>query len=992
MMRLRNLFLIIVILFVVTGVGSVYFSARYGVLNEFKRIEETQLITNVQRVQAQIQEEVVRLETIITDWAYWDDTYQFVIEPSEAYIQSNLVLDTFLELNLNYIAFYDLDGNLVFDRWVDLAIEEEIPTPLWQADWIKENDLIIRDAKEWHETAGIIHTPAGDMILSTRAILPSLEENDPRGTLIFAHFLDETLLNKLKRVSNVDFLIFENHNQPYLFSEEESLSLKKNNTVIQYSQDSESTNTIGTMTAFQTIQNIRGEPDYLLVVEHPREIYQIGLSSFDRFSVFLLIVGSVLAFVFINILYFYLLRRLERMSLIVQKISSTQNLSIRLPVKHKDEITDLSHAINQMIFSLDEAQKNALRYERRFRNILENMNLITIILDPQGRLEYCNQYLLDLTGYSQDEILYKDWFSVFVPGEESEMIRGKVAQHVEGLKNYVHGENYILTKSGDKRLISWSNTPIADNDGNPIGVASIGEDITLKHLAAEEIRRSEAMLKSIMDAAPIVIGLVKDEQMVWLSDKIEGLTGYSLPELIGRPPSIFYDSSNFDAYREIMINISHDIKNQSNSFLRTQWIKKDKQVIDVDLRVAALTPYSWEDGVIVTAMDLTEQLKSEENLNASFEQIKTLLTRMSALRNIDQAITSPDESGELIKQILGLMRQTLNLDVVMVSLFEKGHQYLRLIGINGKEVEADCVGITFTENAYIRQARETNELVSQLRTKNSDFQDLRYRLNTELELEQYMVVPLMVKGEVLGVLEVLAEKSVCHGPDCREFLQTMAVQLAIALDNANLANQKELAFEALQNSYEATIEGWALALEMRDKETAGHSERVVELTIELAKRVGFSDEECTHLRRGVRLHDIGKMSIPDRVLLKPGSLNEEEWEIMKQHPVYAYNLLKEIPYLLPALDIPYCHHERWNGSGYPRGLMGEEIPLGARIFAVVDIWDALTSDRPYRAAWSTQKTVAYLNEQAGILVDPQLVDLFLQVLVEKKEIPIELIL
>ncbi len=176
--------------------------------------------------------------------------------------------------------------------------------------------------------------------------------------------------------------------------------------------------------------------------------------------------------------------------------------------------------------------------------------------------------------------------------------------------------------------------------------------------------------------------------------------------------------------------------------------------------------------------------------------------------------------------------------------------------------------------------------------KNLIFKDLRYRLDTELKFDQYMVVPLMVKGEVLGVLEVLAENSVCQGQDCREFLQTMAVQLAIALDNANLANQKELAFEALQNSYEATIEGWAFALEMRDKETAGHSERVVELTLALAKRVGFSEEQLTHLRRGVRLHDIGKMSIPDRVLLKPGSLNEEEWEIMKQHPVYAFKFVK----------------------------------------------------------------------------------------------------
>ncbi len=730
-MKLRNLFFIIIILFVGVGVGLIYLSARFGVLKEFKRIEEAQLMTNMQRVRAQLQEEIVRLETLNTDWAYWDDTYQFVIEPSEEYIQSNLVLDTFLELNLNYIAFYDLDGNLVFDRWVDVTAEEELPAPIWRTDWIKQYDLVIRDAKEWQEVAGILHSPAGNMILSTRAILPSSEKNDPRGTLIFAHFLDETLINKIKRVSNVDFLIFENQNQPDLFSEEELITLNNNDVVIRYSQEPKSTNNISTMTAFQTLQNIRGESDYMLVVEQPREIYETGLSSFDRFNVFLLLVGSGLAIVFTLILYFILLRRLERISLIVQQISSTQDLSIRLPVKHKDEITDLSQAINQMIFSLDEAQKNALRYERRFRNILENMNLITIILDPHGILKYCNQYLLDLTGYTEEEIIEQDWYPIFVPEEESEMIRGKVAQHVDGVKSYVHGENLILTKSGKKRLISWSNTPITDSDGNPIGVASIGEDITLTRMVAEKIRRSEAMLKSIMDAAPVVIGMVKDKQMVWLSDKVEGLTGYTLPELIGRPPSIFYENGTENAYREMMINIRHDVEVKSNSFIRTQWIKKDKKIIEVDLRVAAVTPHSWLDGVIVTAMDVTEQLKSEENLKASFEQIKTLLIRMSALRNIDQVITSPDEPGELINQILGLIRQTLNLDVVMVSLFEKEHQYLRLMGIDGEGFNAGLIGVTFTENTLIRQALETNGLVSQLRNEKFNFQrsalSFRYR-------------------------------------------------------------------------------------------------------------------------------------------------------------------------------------------------------------------------------------------------------------------------
>jgi HD-GYP domain-containing protein (c-di-GMP phosphodiesterase class II) len=140
----------------------------------------------------------------------------------------------------------------------------------------------------------------------------------------------------------------------------------------------------------------------------------------------------------------------------------------------------------------------------------------------------------------------------------------------------------------------------------------------------------------------------------------------------------------------------------------------------------------------------------------------------------------------------------------------------------------------------------------------------------------------------------------------------------------------------------------------------------------------MTEDELTHVRHGALLHDIGKMGVPDGILLKSGQLTEAEWRIMRKHPTYAYELLAPIAYLRSALDIPYCHHEKWDGSGYPRGLKGEQIPRPARLFAVVDVWDALTSDRPYRQAWSNKKTQAYLREQAGRHFDPQVVELFLQ--------------
>jgi putative two-component system response regulator len=181
-------------------------------------------------------------------------------------------------------------------------------------------------------------------------------------------------------------------------------------------------------------------------------------------------------------------------------------------------------------------------------------------------------------------------------------------------------------------------------------------------------------------------------------------------------------------------------------------------------------------------------------------------------------------------------------------------------------------------------------------------------------------------------------------------------------------------------AYEATIEGWSRALDLRDKETEGHSQRVTKLTVELGAKFGMNEEQLLHIRRGALLHDIGKLGVPDSILHKTGLLSDDEWVVMHKHPQFAYDMLHSVEYLRPALDIPYCHHEKWDGSGYPRGLKGEEIPLAARIFAIVDVWDALHSDRPYRPAWDREKIFSYLREQSGKHFDPKVVELFFKII------------
>jgi HD-GYP domain-containing protein (c-di-GMP phosphodiesterase class II) len=232
-------------------------------------------------------------------------------------------------------------------------------------------------------------------------------------------------------------------------------------------------------------------------------------------------------------------------------------------------------------------------------------------------------------------------------------------------------------------------------------------------------------------------------------------------------------------------------------------------------------------------------------------------------------------------------------------------------------------------------------------------------------------VPLFFGGQPKGLLQLFHRTPVAPNTAWLNFLETLASQASIAISNAEL-------FAHLEQSYDATLQGWVGALDLRDKETEGHSLRVTEMTVQLARQMGLNEDELVHIRRGALLHDIGKLGIPDSILLKPGKLTEEEWAIMKTHPGLAYQWLAPIAYLKPALDIPYCHHEKWDGSGYPRGLQGEQIPLAARIFAVIDVWDALSSDRPYRQRWPAEQVYAHLQASSGTHFDPVVVQAFLQ--------------
>jgi PAS domain S-box-containing protein len=483
--------------------------------------------------------------------------------------------------------------------------------------------------------------------------------------------------------------------------------------------------------------------------------------------------------------------------------------------------------------------------ESRYRELLDDVLLVALILGPKGQISYCNDFFLSSTGWKREEVIGLDFFSNFFPKEDttSKTIYINTLEQDHVLPCFEHA---IVTKDGKTRWIMFNNTSLRNTNGEIIGIASLGEDITERKLAEEKI---------------------------------------------------------------------------SNQF-----------------------------------------------------------NHMQALFSIDQAITARQGIRKTLLVVLEQVTTQLQVSAAAILLFKTNSQTLEYAagcGFKTDEIKKTSIplGVGLTGKAAL--LRDTFGSCN-IQDPNSGFS--RVALAREEGFCCYHTAPLLVKGRVKGVLEVYTTSQMTFDKEWLGFFKALAQQTAIAVDNDFLFISMKKTNSELFQAYESTIEGWSHALDLRDKETEDHSLRVTEMTVRLCQAAAMSPKTLRQVRRGALLHDIGKMGIPDRILLKVEKLTDEEWEIIKKHPVYAFELLAPIEYLRPALDIPYCHHEKWDGSGYPRGLKGDQIPFAARIFAVVDVWDALMSDRPYRKGWPEEKVYEHIKSLSGTHFDPEAVNLFFKVL------------
>lgn len=477
------------------------------------------------------------------------------------------------------------------------------------------------------------------------------------------------------------------------------------------------------------------------------------------------------------------------------------------------------------------------------------------------------------------------------------------------------------------------------------------------------------VLDTVADA---IIATDEDQQIVLFNKGAEHTFGYQKEEVLGRPLQLLVSPSRTQGHYLLLPASDTGAEETWSTSDRRELIgrRKDGSQFPAEVSISELTR---EGRTIVTGVlrDVTQRKQNEE-------RIQRQVQHLSALRAVDIAITSSLDLRVILSVLLDQVTTQLGVDAAAALLLNPSSQTLEYIAGRGFRTHAFLQARLHLGEGCAGRAARDRRLVRLFAATETKDQLAHNRLLVAESFMTSYATPLIVKGQVRGVLEVSHRAWLDPDQEWLDLLDAFAQQAAIAFDAAGLFEDLQRATAELTVAYDATLEGWARALELRDVETQGHSQRVTEMTLYLARAMGMDEEELVHLRRGGLLHDIGKMGIPDQLLFKPAPLTESEWEIMRRHPTYAYEMLLPIDYLRPALEIPYCHHEKWDGSGYPRGLRGEEIPLAARLFAVADTWDALRSDRPYRAAWSTEEVQDYVRSRSGAHFDPEVVDVFLQ--------------
>ncbi len=583
------------------------------------------------------------------------------------------------------------------------------------------------------------------------------------------------------------------------------------------------------------------------------------------------------------------------------------------------------------------------------------------VLNPAGFIEWVNPAFESLTGYETQEVLGLDSRSICFQMDCSSF---ETMLHDPSKRSEVVCTGIEKRKDGSLYCEERRICPVIEPDDSISHFVVIRKDVTQSE-QEKKVLALEVVFSEVLRTAKTMEGLCQ---------QVAGMFGTQFPE--ARTGVCLFSHGEAHVERWYGERPSESRDSGPVRLFKREIGTADEKIGSFVVEYPIASPFDIDK----LLADFCTRFESALQKMHSQKKIATQVGHISFLKLIGSTITTILDFESISNPLLERIREILDCDATSLYLIDKDSGTLVCRArcnfrstMNGK-ISVPLGG------KYVGIAAEEQRIVSV-----SDFSDLDesgsfHQLIVRENFSSQHCAPILVGNKTIGVLEVFQRKPFAPTSDWLILFDAIATQTGLALDYNTIFADLQKAFMDLKVSYEATIDGWSRAMDFRDQETEGHSKRVTTLTTTLAVSLGLKGEKIEEIYRGALLHDIGKIGIPDSVLKKPGPLDEDEWKLMKRHPVIAYRMLENIPYLKNSLNIPLYHHEKWDGSGYPEGLQGEAIPIEARLFSVVDVYDALSSDRPYRGAWSMEKTVAYIREQSGRQFDPKVVKEFLAML------------
>ena len=679
---------------------------------------------------------------------------------------------------------------------------------------------------------------------------------------------------------------------------------------------------------------------------------------------------------------YLLLRNATRMlAIILENLYHHSQLSdenIYLSSQIEERMVELEESNEQLEVEIWNRQKTekALRdSEARYRLTFDHIGIGIAHVLPTGEIVKVNPQMSVIFDFSENDLLGMDVDELNPPDVERNNI-GLVEQVTSQEIPFITTEERFTRKNGE---VFWGNLTVSavfDTHSEVDYYIVVIEDITDKKIAEKAARKSEYLLikaQRIAHLGSFEYNIPEDTSH--LSEELINIFGLSAVDQNDRNwLDLLQESVRKGDFERLKTQIQKVISEGTEFLDEIKIIRPDGEERFVSIEIISEPD---QKGSIVhlygTVQDITKRKLAEQ-------QLQRQLDRLDALRTVDITITSSMDINVVFNVLLDQVVDKLGVDAAAIVLVSAGINSLEYVASRGFqlfELSKKSFRITECLAGQVVLLRKTVQLTD-LGTNQG--QQKRIPIAFDETLHFYLGVPLIAKGEIRGVLEIYNSDEIEDDPEWWNFLEMLATQTALAIDNATLFRNLQRSNIDLLLSYDKTLESWAQALELRGLETQGHTKRVTDLAIQLARAMGINGEDLIHIRRGSLLHDIGKMGIPDEILLKRGPLDVEERRRVEKHPDLANQWLTSISFLKLAKEIPYAHHEKWDGSGYPNGLSREQIPLAARIFAVVDIWDTLSNNRPYQSAWTKANIIDYLVEQRGKHFDPQVVDVFLEII------------